>query len=334
MQELETQITSLLLLCRSAAETPNSVVTLESPETIALRAMGSIAEIKLQRYDPAHHAQLGMLEKETDKISARIKTHRFCAFQDIPIFRKRHCDLGSTTRKAPECCNMNSIPSPGSSLESSNPSIQFPFSSHASSKICLHSALNIVSLLDNLPYPNPTNEIPYMAPPFMSPTSRVEIPRTMPTFACCAIQAGYAILMLCFKARTFNKQSPGGSGSVVDGNSFPSTTLTGFLNELQQNLRLVVRCLSNYSVAFEAIQGMRGRVPPHPILLLYRTDSLQMRLHRQWMVDSTHKKCTEQPVMDIQLFVGYEIAQIHHCLLILNRSFREQLAESDLLAFY
>lgn len=151
--------------------------------------------------------------------------------------------------------------SPGSSSASSNPYIQFPFSSHASSKVCLHAALNIVSLLDNLPYPNPTNEIPYMTPPFMSPASRVEIPRTMPTFACCAIQAGYVLLMLCFKARVFNKNNPSGPESVVDGNTLPPT-LNGFLNELQQNLRLVVRSLSNYSIAFEAVQGMRGITSP------------------------------------------------------------------------
>lgn len=163
---------------------------------------------------------------------------------------------------------MNSIPSPGSSSASSNPSIQFPFSSHASSKICLHAALNIVSLLDNLPYPNPTNEIPFMTPPLMSPSSRVEIPRTMPTFACCVIQAGYALLMLCFKARTFHKHNSAGTGNIVDGNSLPST-LTGFLNELQQNLRLAVRYLSNYSIAFEAIQGMRGRWPS-PYITSYR----------------------------------------------------------------
>ena len=156
---------------------------------------------------------------------------------------------------------MNSIPSPDS-VVSSNPSIQFPFSSHASSKTCLHAALNIVSLLDNLPYPNPSNEITWMTPPYLSPNSRVEIPRTMPTFVCCAIQAGYALLMLCFKARVFHKKSS--DGSVIDGNNGAPPSLTGFLSELQQSLRLVVRCLGNYSVAFEAIQGMRGESLPSP----------------------------------------------------------------------
>jgi len=32
------------------------------------------------------------------------------------------------------------------------------------------------------------------------------------------------------------------------------------MKELQQNLRLVVRCLGNYSIAFEAMQGMRDEI--------------------------------------------------------------------------
>ena len=84
----------------------------------------------------------------------------------------------------------------------------------------------------------------------------------MPTFVCCAIQAGYALLMLCFKARVFHKKSS--DGSVIDGNNGAPPSLTGFLSELQQSLRLVVRCLGNYSVAFEAIQGMRGESLPSP----------------------------------------------------------------------
>ncbi|BCR88441.1 transcription factor domain-containing protein [Aspergillus chevalieri] len=271
MQELDSQITSLLLLCKpsqssSMPQTP--VVGLDSPEVAALKAMGYIAEIKLQ--------------------SARIKTHRFNAFKDIPIFRRRHCDLEplraptpAQSPITPSCCRMkippiSSIPSPensisnSSSISSSMPSIRFPFSSHVSSKICLHAALSIVTLLDNLPYPNPTNEIPWTIPPYLSWNSRVEIPRTMPTFACCAMQSGYALLMLCFKARAFNRYNRSGGGSrAVDsptanasagigGNGSPS--LNGFMNELQQNLRLVVRCLGNYSIAFEAMQGMRDEI--------------------------------------------------------------------------
>lgn len=88
----------------------------------------------------------------------------------------------------------------------------------------------------------------------------------MPTFACCAMQSGYALLMLCFKARAFNRYngSGGGGSGAVDGTgsntSGGNPPLNGFMNELQQNLRLVVRCLGNYSIAFEAMQGMRDEI--------------------------------------------------------------------------
>lgn len=83
----------------------------------------------------------------------------------------------------------------------------------------------------------------------------------MPTFACCAMQSGYALLMLCFKARAFHKYSgvDGSSSTPSAGTGTGTSSLTGFLNELQQSLRLVVKCLANYSIAFEALQGMRGK---------------------------------------------------------------------------
>lgn len=58
MQELDSQTTSLLLLCKASSsssmpQTP--VVGLDSPEVAASKAMGYIAEIKLQRYVTALH---------------------------------------------------------------------------------------------------------------------------------------------------------------------------------------------------------------------------------------------------------------------------------------
>jgi hypothetical protein len=132
------------------------------------------------------------------------------------------------------------------------PDLTFPFSSHTSSKICLQSALNIVTLVDNLPYPNPDHTIPLTLPPYLSTASRVEIPRAMPTFACCVMQASYAMLMLYLKARAKHANSPEDSGSAK------GLSLTGFLNELQQNLRLVSKILANYAIAAEALQGMKG----------------------------------------------------------------------------
>jgi hypothetical protein len=137
-------------------------------------------------------------------------------------------------------------------MKSDLPDLTFPFSSHASSKICLQSALNIVTLVDNLPYPNPDHTIPLTLPPYLSNTSRVEIPRTMPTFACCIMQASYAMLMLYLKARAEHANSP------EDSVSAKGLSLRGFLNELQQNLRLVAKILANYALAAEALQGMKG----------------------------------------------------------------------------
>ncbi|PYH76818.1 C6 finger domain protein [Aspergillus uvarum CBS 121591] len=245
MMDLDSQITYLLHPCRASSPSiPRFPPTpTDSPEIIALQSMKYIAEIKLH--------------------SARIKTHRFCAFQDAAIFRRRHCDLHATTpssaTSAPSCC---SIPAPQPlnqpPNQSRNSRISFPFSSHASSKICLHAALNITNLLDNLPYPNPTNEIPLTRPPYLARHSRVEIPRTMPSFACCAMQASYAMMMLGMKARgsvTSNSSSGTSAGGSGSGRS-----LDGFVEELRQSLRGVWKVLGNYAIAFEAVGGMRDEI--------------------------------------------------------------------------
>lgn len=241
MMDLDNQITCLLHPCRGSGRGVSKmppISTQDSPDVVALHAIHYIAEIKLH--------------------SARIKTHRFCAFQDIPVFRKRHCDLVAA---GPQCCRVGASRSATStpdsflsSMLSETSTIDFPFSAHASSKICLHAALNIVNLLDNLPYPNPMNEIPLTRPPYLSRTSRVEIPRTMPTFACCAMQSSYAMLMLCLKARAMHE--PVGDEPTASG----SRSLGGFLDELRQSLRLVSKALGNYAIAFEALNGMREEI--------------------------------------------------------------------------
>jgi hypothetical protein len=66
------------------------------------------------------------------------------------------------------------------------------------------------------------------------------------------MQASYAMLMLYLKARAKHANSP------EDSVSAKGLSLTGFLNELQQNLRLVSKILANYAIAAEALQGMKG----------------------------------------------------------------------------
>lgn len=155
--------------------------------------------------------------------------------------------------------NLDPMPTPDVSVPSEVLGIQFPFSSDVSSKICLHAALNTVTLLDNLPHPNPANETA-RNPPYRSQTAHVELPRTMPTLVCCAMQSGYALLMLCLKARGFQSSS---GDSLVSVNA---SSLAGFRSDLQQSLRLVVKLISNYALAFEALQGIRGKTFPHSLL--------------------------------------------------------------------
>ncbi|KAL2004046.1 hypothetical protein VTN02DRAFT_844 [Thermoascus thermophilus] len=255
MLELDNQIETLLSQkAPQSLSQVSAMAPVDAAEAVVARSLRSIAKIKLH--------------------SARIKTHRFCAFSDIPIFLKKHCDLraaGEPAAKDKCACrgHLRSLPSSSSipipsppdytSISAADLGLRFSFSSHASSKICLHSALSIVTLLDNLPYPNPNNTISYTTPPRLSDTSPVEIPRTMPTFACCAVQSSYALLMLCFKARTLHDRDASNSFAFASGDG-ESLLLTGFMNDLYQSLQLIIKSLANYSIAFEALQGMRDEI--------------------------------------------------------------------------
>lgn len=75
------------------------------------------------------------------------------------------------------------------------------------------------------------------------------------------MQASYAMLMLYLKARAKHANSP------EDSVSAKGLSLTGFLNELQQNLRLVSKILANYAIAAEALQGMKGEFLSFGLLL-------------------------------------------------------------------
>ncbi|KAJ9216516.1 transcriptional regulator family: Fungal Specific TF [Paecilomyces variotii] len=254
MLELDDQIEALLNEEeRTSLAQVSATAPVDSSEAVVAKATRLIAEIKLH--------------------SARIKTHRFCAFSDVPIFLKRHCDLGvaNESRVKDRCScrgDMSSLPMMNSSpmlsprdyasLSAEDLGLRFSFSAHASSKICLHSALSIVTLVDNLPYPNPNNSISFITPPCLSELSTIEAPRTMPTFACCVMQSSYALLMLCFKTRTLRENgtsfSPNGDGDNE------SLLLAGFINDLYKGLQLAIKGLSNYSIAFEAMQGMRDEI--------------------------------------------------------------------------
>ncbi|KAH8891105.1 hypothetical protein GQ53DRAFT_649366 [Thozetella sp. PMI_491] len=257
MQELETFLSTL----SDQADAWNITSTIATPmdptEEILSRSLRCMARIKIN--------------------SARIKVHRYCAFFDLPIFSGKHCDFKSTSsrsrgdegldepRRWPSCsCSSvasivssdassvglaRSTDSGGSPTTSAGMAASFPFSSHQSAKICLKSALNIARSFDELPYPNPSGQL-CEAPCSLSPTSSIVSPRTMPSFACCAMQCAYALLMVHHKTKSLYPQSEYGS-SLVES----------LLKRLHHGLASVLSTLENYAAAFEALGGMRGSLP-------------------------------------------------------------------------
>ena len=61
------------------------------------------------------------------------------------------------------------------------------------------------------------------------------------------MQSSYALLMLCRKSHEWNRNATTGSG-LHDG-----------LEELYAGLQRVLGALQNYSLAFEGLDGMRGK---------------------------------------------------------------------------
>ncbi|EFX05807.1 nitrilase cyanide hydratase and apolipoprotein n-acyltransferase [Grosmannia clavigera kw1407] len=181
--------------------------------------------------------------------------------------------------------------SPSARTNHNYPSRSFPFSSHQSAKICLKSALNITQSFAGLPYPNPTGIQP--PPPttrtqqqensptgsanpasipsqvqqlccLSSPTcsaTAVVAPRTMPAFACCAMQCAYALLMVVHKTNALYpaglEQQQGGETGSGDDNGLLAASL---LTRLRQGLASILATLENYGVAFEALGGMRDQI--------------------------------------------------------------------------
>lgn len=199
--------------------------------------------------------------------SARIKLHRYSAFSDLPVFTKPYCDL----KQAPTNFDMGfvedlaewltscacdgqsqasssigldqspSSESPGLCCkESSANNVVLPFSKHESSRICLASALNIARAFEALPYP-PTDG------GNRAPNS---VPRTLPSFACCAMQGAYALLMVCNQAWAMQT-------GAMPATQHPQRLLA----QCEQGLYSILNTLDNYATAFEAIRGMRGLFP-------------------------------------------------------------------------
>lgn len=138
-----------------------------------------------------------------------------------------------------------SLTSKATSPSSPPRALRLPFTKHQSGKVCLKSALIISQSFGSLPYPNPQ-------PFHQSQETTARAPRTMPAFACCAMQSSYALLMLHHQTRALNHGHP----SAGEGNS--TSMAARLLDQLACGIRLVLRALENYSMTFEALDGMRG----------------------------------------------------------------------------
>ncbi|CAG8239465.1 unnamed protein product [Penicillium salamii] len=212
--------------------------------------------------------------------SAQIKTHRYRAFSDIPLFIKKHCDLTSANPSTPNTLpkqGIHNVSCPCSSLDTfqraasteymtpsdsstssdihPDPSSYahqypqypfasgFPYSTQQSGKICLQASLLISRIFHSLPTPQPLSDARHQRP----------LPRTMPSFACCLIQSSYAMFMIYYKARVAKQLSP-----VQNEKGDDSTGQ--LIEELRQGLGRIIAAVSNYSIAFEALDGMRDEI--------------------------------------------------------------------------
>jgi hypothetical protein len=86
---------------------------------------------------------------------------------------------------------------------------------------------------------------------YFPPINNTKAPRMIPVFACCAMQSSYAMIMLSYKTKAMGVIG-GVSNEEKDS---PSARL---LAQLQEGLQLVLDALKNYSIAYEALSGMRG----------------------------------------------------------------------------
>lgn len=215
MRELDAIFDPLIAQADTWTLDPNLAVSLDQSEMKVAQALRGMARIKLN--------------------SSRIKIYRYCAFTDVPVFSRKNCDLDGV--------------SPVSSSKTSSllPSfVTLPISSHSAAKLCLKSAFTIASSFKTLPYPEPQFHSLHSIP-----NPNTNLPRTVPVFICCAMQASYALIMLSYRTRSMGLA---GDGMEKGG---PAMKL---LERLREALGWILDALRNFAGAFEAVSGMRDQI--------------------------------------------------------------------------
>ncbi|KAL4919722.1 hypothetical protein BDW62DRAFT_216648 [Aspergillus aurantiobrunneus] len=267
MQRLDTWASAILAQSGRPALFPRSVGGSVSEHTTA-QSIRAISRIKLS--------------------SAQIKIHRFRAFSDIPIFLKRHCDLtaANSSEPLPENVCRSSNPSdeilsigcsctsldqfqqtssecPPSSTSSTSSEFQplpeysfigeFPYTNQHSTRVCLRASLLISHMFQSLPIPRPLSDSD-SPPQVLQSLPQNQYPRTMPSFACCLMQGSYALLMIFYQMSLANHIP------TEFGNNKGSRPPDRFTEELRQGLERIINAVSNYTISYEALNGMRDDI--------------------------------------------------------------------------
>ncbi|CAL3962902.1 unnamed protein product [Diplocarpon coronariae] len=256
------------------ATTPHLGV--DSSEKVVGQALRGIARIKLN--------------------SARIKLHRYCAFSDVPVFSKKHCDLPPTPKisttlptssapKAPPCgCSstFHTLPSPSDMTTQSSPSgtlclnyTVLPYTSHYSANICLKSAFAIAMSFAALPYPvarssskhRSQSQIqtqdhthpqgPTQIQPEFSFSSPIPLAYPPRMIPIFACCAMQSSYVLIMLSYKTRAMGFATTNGDVGGKDSAAQRMLGQLGE---SLKMVTEALKNYSIAYEALGGMSDQI--------------------------------------------------------------------------
>lgn len=125
----------------------------------------------------------------------------------------------------------------------------FPFTEEESSSICLKSSLVVATIFRALPYPQMPGQVSSGSPRY---------PKTLPYFACSAMQSSYALLMLLHRLRAATS-----TGHLVDcyhllNKPSPESEIAD-AERLTEELRHGVEILGSSlrsDVIFEGVGGM------------------------------------------------------------------------------
>lgn len=161
---------------------------------------------------------------------------------DIPLFLEKYCDLASINSHGFH--HQMSTPGWVADLEAS-----FPFTEEESSNICLKSSLVVATIFRTLPYPQIPGQGSSESPRY---------PKTLPYFACSAMQSSYALLMLLHRLRAATS-----TGHLVDcyhllNKPSPESEIADaerLREELRHGVEMLGRSLRS-DVIFEGVGGM------------------------------------------------------------------------------